>query len=157
MPQDPNDTDPVNERAAFDLVTYLDSPPAKNSAGVSASSAPLVRLGIAVGSGLIPPPPEMVRGVARSGHWHSVQQAFLKEHPDCEGCGRKGPHGNQVHHVVPYHVDPSMELDVTNLLTGCPACHFAVYHLNSWSRINPHARKDAADHRKKVEKAKELP
>lgn len=49
----------------------------------------------------------------------------------------------RVHHVVPFHVDPSRELDPSNLMTLCEAkkyginCHLLVGHLGNWRRWNP--------------------
>lgn len=107
-----------------------------------------------IGTGLIDPPPLMFGGVPRSGKWPSIEKAHLETQPDCVACGRKGPHGNQVHHKQPFHLFPDLELDPNNLMTGCPACHLVIYHLGCWARYNPDALSDALDHFRKVQAAR---
>jgi len=53
----------------------------------------------------------------RSGKWPRVRANHLVLHPVCEGCGAKND--LNVHHVQPFHVDHSKELDPTNLITLC--------------------------------------
>lgn len=57
-------------------------------------------------------------GVARSGHWHTVEEEFREKHPTC-AAGGAGP--IQVHHVNPFHYvialgRPDLELDERNLI-----------------------------------------
>ena len=44
----------------------------------------------------------------RSPHWPTVRRAWLKHHGQCEACG--GTDHLEVHHVIPFSVDPDMEL-----------------------------------------------
>lgn len=72
------------------------------------------------------------------------------ENPACEACGRE--FDTQVHHIVPFHVDPRLELVKENLIGlcgphGCNA-HFKVGHLGNWRNANPRVREDAASIRK---------
>lgn len=85
--------------------------------------------------------------------WRRVRDEHLRNHPECAVCGRKT---NLVpHHVVPVHVDPSLELDPGNLITLCegPAfnCHLFFGHLRNWTRFNPDVRADAAEWRRRLE------
>ena len=91
-------------------------------------------------------------GAIRSSKWSGVRNAFIKEHPLCEVCGRRGTllRPNEVHHVIPFHKDPSKETDWDNLMTGCREHHLLVYHLMSWKSWNESARSDASLWRNKI-------
>lgn len=96
-----------------------------------------------------------ISGAARSGKWQSVRAAFLKTHPCCELCGKKIE--LQVHHVIPFHIDPSRELDETNLITLCADHHFLFGHLLHWDSYNPHVREDVELWRDKIAKRARAP
>ena len=81
-------------------------------------------------------------GAARSPKWSAVRRAFVKSNPYCAACGTTRE--LEVHHVVPFHIDASRELDTTNLMTLCQDCHLYIGHLKDWTRHNPHALDDAA-------------
>lgn len=86
------------------------------------------------------------QGNKRSPKWPGVRADFLKTHPTCHGCG--GTKKLEVHHMVPFHIDPSRELDETNLITLCEEpghdCHFHLGHLLDWSSHNTNVLQDAA-------------
>ena len=93
-----------------------------------------------------------VYSLPRSSQWRSVRGAYLKLHPNCEACGADGTLGPiEVHHVVPFSTDPSLELDPTNLISLCRAgnnCHLNIGHHprgspRDWSKSNPDVRADA--------------
>lgn len=81
-------------------------------------------------------------GHARSPHWPKVEAAHLAAEPFCRYCG--GTKSLQVHHKEPFHLDPTKELDPTNLITLCEdykdgvECHLHVGHLGNWKSFNPH-------------------
>lgn len=94
-------------------------------------------------------------GSARSSRWPSVERAFKKAHPTCAACGQKGRllwRQLDVHHIVPFHIEPRLELVESNLITLCRGLganrkdrhHFTVGHLGDWSGSNPYVRHDAA-------------
>lgn len=88
--------------------------------------------------------------VPRSPKWPKERALYLIDHPACEACGRT--HDTQVHHVVPFHVNKSLELDRSNFIGlcgphGCNA-HFRIGHLGDWRKANPNVRRDAAWERK---------
>jgi hypothetical protein len=56
-----------------------------------------------------------------------------------------------VHHVIPVHVDPSLELDEKNLITLCGVCHFVFGHFFSWRKFNESVREDVEHFRQKLE------
>ena len=83
--------------------------------------------------------PAMLYGTPRSSQWGAVRDEFL-EGKHCASCG--GTKQLRAHHRVPFHVDPSRELDVTNLIPLCEAgkfglnCHLLLGHLGNWRRVN---------------------
>jgi 5-methylcytosine-specific restriction enzyme A len=78
----------------------------------------------------------------RSGHWPTLRAQTLKEHPTCAACGTT--EHLTVHHVIPFHVDPSKELDPDNLIVLCERCHLVFGHLCDYQSYNPDVRADAA-------------
>ena len=82
----------------------------------------------------------------RSPHWHAVELKWIEDHPICSACG--GFTHLQVHHVEPFHDDPSRELDTGNLLTlcmdGAKECHLHVGHSGAFAWHNPDVRADAS-------------
>ncbi len=91
----------------------------------------------------------------RSGKWPTVRKNYITKHPECEACC--GAENLNVHHVVPFHDDPSLELDESNLITLCRDCHFRLGHdpdgpsgpeKPNWKKSNPNVRRDAAEYGK---------
>ena len=78
----------------------------------------------------------------RSPLWPEVRAAFLKTHPTCEATGTS--HNLEVHHVLPFHDDPELELTPGNLITLRRDVHLLLGHLDDWTSYNPHVRADAA-------------
>lgn len=72
----------------------------------------------------------------RSPQWSEVRKIHLSKQPFCQACGKKD--NLEVHHIEPYHVNPSKELDPTNLITLCSKhCHLTFGHLmdfKSWNK-----------------------
>lgn len=86
-----------------------------------------------------------ILALPRSSKWKKLRIQHLEKNPVCAVCGSKK---NIVpHHVVPVHVDPSRELDPTNLISLCENqsfnCHLFFGHLKNWSRCNPNVIEDA--------------
>lgn len=90
-----------------------------------------------------PPSQEM-----RAPQWSAVRDAWVREHPACAVCGTRK--GLQVHHVVPISVDPSRELDRSNLMTLCEPHHLLFGHLCNWNSWNRAVREDAAIWHEKI-------
>ena len=90
----------------------------------------------------------------RSSKWPKVRDEHLKIDPVCNVCG--GKEDLNVHHIIPFHIDKSKELDPTNLITLCNArgCHFAFGHLFDWQSSNPSVVQDSKLFKKKVEDRK---
>ena len=84
--------------------------------------------------------------LARSSKWPALRRQWLKTYPTCDACGRHTK--LEVHHIIPFHIKPELELDVKNLITLCenPAacCHFTIGHCAiSWFKYDPEIIKDA--------------
>lgn len=95
----------------------------------------------------------------RSGKWPRVRATHLERQPRCIACGRDKE--LEVHHVRPYHLEPSAELDDGtdgtdgNLVTVCAdPCHLVFGHCLSWKRWNPSVREDCAAFAKRLAEAK---
>jgi 5-methylcytosine-specific restriction enzyme A len=77
--------------------------------------------------------------LARSPQWREVEREHLKRQPKCQWCDKIL--GLQVHHIVPFHIAPELELEPSNLITLCEAkpqcCHLMRGHMGCWKRINP--------------------
>lgn len=94
----------------------------------------------------------------RSSKWPTVRARFIatRGNDRCAVCGSVDD--LNVHHVVPFHDDPSLELEPTNLITLCREHHFHVGHdpdcdgpeRANWSKSNPNVRRDAERLRKKL-------
>lgn len=90
----------------------------------------------------------------RSSHWASVRKAHLEKNPVCAVCG--GREHLEVHHKLPFHLDPSLELDPNNLITLCEAkkdgvnCHLFVGHLGNFKSYNKDVEADARNWNSKL-------
>lgn len=81
---------------------------------------------------------------SRSPSWDKVRDAHLECHPVCAACGASD--NLQVHHIIPYRVEASRELDPSNLITLCMGkhdCHLHVGHGGSFKYYNPNVISDA--------------
>lgn len=83
----------------------------------------------------------------RSPHWPAKRRLYLLGHPCCAVCGQ--PDHAQVHHIVPFHIDPSKELLESNFITLCEEKsdgnhHLKIGHRGDWKDFNPGVVADAA-------------
>lgn len=96
-------------------------------------------------------------GVKRSSHWPTLEKHFLEEYSTCAACGSKKR--LNVHHCMPFHLDPKLELDPNNLITLCmdtKECHLHLGHGGSFKQYCPDVRKYAAEALAHPEKFDEL-
>lgn len=94
------------------------------------------------------------RGAKRSPLWRAVRAKHLEQYPTCLGCG--GTKKLEVHHIIPFHVAPDLELVPTNLMTLCRRkkfgihCHLLLGHFGSYRRFNINAREHARTWRYRI-------
>jgi hypothetical protein len=80
----------------------------------------------------------------RDGRWPTIRKHALDANPNCVACGKPA---TQVHHAdTPVHIDPTRELDESQLVCLCGDCHLRFGHLGDWKAWNPCIREDAARH-----------
>jgi 5-methylcytosine-specific restriction protein A len=95
-------------------------------------------------------------GNKRSPQWGEVRKKHLKTHGTCAVCG--GNKHLEVHHIMPFHIDPKKELDPTNLITLCESKshndHLIFGHLLDFKAMNPNVVTDAKNYHAEVSKRK---
>lgn len=84
----------------------------------------------------------------RSSKWPKVRAKHLAENAMRACCGATTK--LEVHHKVPFHNNPDLELDPTNFITLCEStsdgiiCHLCVGHAGDYKEYNPNVEQDAA-------------
>jgi 5-methylcytosine-specific restriction endonuclease McrA len=99
---------------------------------------------------------QVIRALAagRSSRWPAARGEHVARHPTCAACG--GTKQLNVHHILPFHLFPELELAPENLITLCEKkhCHFVWGHLNAnWKTWNESVSEDARRWLRKVERA----
>lgn len=80
------------------------------------------------------------KGARRSNGWRRLRKQVLLEHPFCSVCGSRNR--LEVHHKIPFHVAPDLELEKSNLVVLCENkkyginCHLLIGHLGNYRRFN---------------------
>lgn len=75
------------------------------------------------------------RYAIRSPKWTQVRKEHIKNNPFCIACGRDKK--LEVHHIVPVHISPELELAPSNLVTLCAdPCHLLFGHLMNFKSYN---------------------
>jgi 5-methylcytosine-specific restriction endonuclease McrA len=81
----------------------------------------------------------------RSPLWPRIRREHLQTEGWCRYCG--GTENLEVHHIVPFHLDRSLELTPSNLITLCEKrgteCHLHIGHHGNWHIFNPMVRRQA--------------
>ena len=60
------------------------------------------------------------------GTWSRLSRTVRENNPMCQRC-QKEP-SVEVHHIVPFAIDPRLKLDPRNLLAVCRRCHEQLEH-----------------------------
>lgn len=90
-----------------------------------------------------------LRCAVRSPKWTQVRKQHIEDNPCCAACGSCNK--PEVHHIVPVHVDPSKELDPSNLITLCDKyCHFVFGHFMNWHSWNSTIVEDSRSFLQKI-------
>jgi len=96
------------------------------------------------------------KGQRRSSKWRKVRKEHLAKKDECYIC--KSKNKLEVHHIVPFHIAPDLELEPSNLITLCENkkyglnCHLLVGHLGNYRRINLNCEVDAMTWKIKLRK-----
>jgi 5-methylcytosine-specific restriction endonuclease McrA len=80
----------------------------------------------------------------RSSKWPKVRAEWLSKNGTCAACGQSDH--LQVHHIKPFHIDRSLELEESNFITLCEDeydCHRVIGHLGNFRKENPNVIEDA--------------
>jgi len=88
-------------------------------------------------------------GAARSSMWGYTRDEYEKLHPKICFCGTTKK--IELHHIIPFHKDPTKERDFDNLIWLCRKHHYDFGHLKSWYSHNIDVRDDAALWKDKIE------
>ena len=97
-----------------------------------------------------------IKGQRRSPKWRKVRAKHLVEKNECYIC--KSKKKLEVHHIIPFHIAPDLELEPNNLITLCENkkyginCHLLVGHLGNYRRTNLSCEVDAMTWRIKLRK-----
>lgn len=82
---------------------------------------------------------------SRSSKWPVLRKRWLAIQPKCQSCGKTTK--LEVHHIIPVHIHPELELDDTNLITLCENpvfnCHFVIGHGLNWLSYNQDVIQDS--------------
>ncbi len=86
----------------------------------------------------------------RSPEWSKVEKEHLKNEPECQWCG--ATERLQVHHVMPFHLAPALELDPKNFITLCEEggylnCHLFHGHNGDFKSFNDKVREECMEHK----------
>jgi len=93
---------------------------------------------------------EQGKRVSRSSGWSATRALRIRyDGGRCRACGRKI--NLQVHHIKPFHLDQTMELDMSNLITLCGRCHILLGHLDNWKSHNRQVIFDTITTRRRIE------
>jgi 5-methylcytosine-specific restriction protein A len=87
-------------------------------------------------------------GLKRSPLWPATRDRFLKRNPACAVCGTTKR--LEVHHRIPFHLCPNLELEPCNFITLCEPHHLLFGHLGNWSSYNAAVAEDAATWQRKI-------
>lgn len=95
-------------------------------------------------------------GQKRSSRWKGVRAKHLESQPHCQVCG--GLKRLQVHHILPFHLHPELELDPSNLITLCEGsssnCHLTFGHASNFRGLNANVHEDVEVWRDKFTQSK---
>lgn len=81
----------------------------------------------------------------RSFAWPVFRKRYLADR--CSACDTKND--LELHHIIPYAVDKSLELEPTNVVTLCPKCHLIFGHFGNWQLYNPNVIMDIIEYQMK--------
>lgn len=90
-----------------------------------------------------------IRFATRSPKWQQVRKKHLDKQNQCQFCGNSK--NLEVHHIVPVHIKPELELDLDNLITLCDKnCHLLIGHYMNFKSWNPSVVSDCKIMQEKI-------
>lgn len=90
-----------------------------------------------------------IRYATRSPRWKKIRKDFLAQNKACAACGSSKD--LEAHHIIPVHIDPSLELDSNNLIVLCSkSCHLLIGHLMDFRSWNSNVINDAKSLNSKI-------
>jgi len=92
-----------------------------------------------------------VRYAPRSSEWKEVRKLHLKRESECIACGKDSIKDLEVHHIVPVHINKTLELEPSNLVTLCTRCHLVFGHLSDYRSWNRNVINDSLAYYDKVQ------
>lgn len=93
---------------------------------------------------------QKIRYATRSSKWSTVRKQHLTNNPKCAACGSDKK--IEVHHKIPVHINPDLELDPSNLISLCDnTCHLIFGHLHNYKSYNKNVVEDCAVYLNKVQ------
>lgn len=85
-------------------------------------------------------------GLKRSDQWPALRDEVIAEEGECQYCGATKL--LQGHHIMPFHINPALELDKANVICLCMTpgeeCHFVQGHKRNWLTYEPNIREICA-------------
>lgn len=94
-----------------------------------------------------------IRFAIRSPKWQQVRKKHLDKQNQCQFCGNSK--NLEVHHIVPVHTNPELELDPDNLITLCDKnCHLLIGHLMNFKSWNPEVINECGVMKEKIKNRK---
>ena len=70
----------------------------------------------------------------RSPGWQAERNKHIKGNGSCRACGATTK--LEVHHILPFHLYPALEMVEENWITLCKDCHYLFGHLKDWKSWN---------------------
>jgi len=90
-----------------------------------------------------------IRYASRSPKWSAVRKKHLLINNCCAACGSQK--NLEVHHIIPVHLDSSLELEPDNLITLCSkSCHLLFGHLMDYKSWNTNVTDDCKEISKRI-------
>lgn len=98
--------------------------------------------------------PEVFGGVPRSPRWGAFRDHYLQG-KTCAACNTKEE--LEAHHIVPFHIDKSLEMSGANLVALCRNHHLTFGHCGDWSAFNPQVLADSAAYLRRFKEVRGKP
>lgn len=87
---------------------------------------------------------QKIIGANRNSKWPKLRNSLIKDAGKCSVCD--GIDFLTVHHIIPFHIRPDLELSRENLVVLCESpkmnCHFIFGHRRDWKNYNKNILED---------------